>query len=330
MRSSAAHSGRGAGGFRQPVRADDQRRIRSGPDQQPSVPGPHDLGRRGGASVGRRDDQNRERASHAPSGATARQRRTSARAGARITLNPTPPHQNAGGISAVRMVAALRTRHRAPPSRGGTPTCAGRSAARIGPGPTAGPSAPLRRKALPHALAYAGLHRSSAARRQTMSRGSPSSVTAGPDRLGPPLRHAGARSRRSWESHLVAGGRRRARWHPLGPWTRAHGRGDQGSTCTGERRDAVPRAWLSAAEGLHGVLQQQAPRPAARQGDPLHAATGVGAADPTAFRSCLNACPTHIAGGTRSARGPLGFLCSRDACFVRFIAGRTPRRCTPA
>ena len=84
-------------------------------------------------------------------------------AGARITLNPTPPHQNAGGISAVRMVAALRTRHRAPPSRGGTPTCADRSCAPIGPGPTAGPSASLSKEG---PASCAGLRRQTGAHGQ--------------------------------------------------------------------------------------------------------------------------------------------------------------------
>ncbi len=87
-----------------------------------------------------------------------------ARAGARITLNLTPPHQNAGGISAVRMVAALRARHGAPPSRGGTPTCAGRSGAPIGPGPTARPSASLSKEG---PASCAGLRRPASLQRRT-------------------------------------------------------------------------------------------------------------------------------------------------------------------
>ena len=67
-------------------------------------------------------------------------------------------------MSAVRMVAALRTRHRAPPSRGGTPTCAGRSGAPIGPGPTARPSASLSKEG---PASCAGLRRAASLQRRT-------------------------------------------------------------------------------------------------------------------------------------------------------------------
>ena len=213
----------------------------------------------------------------------------------------------------------------------GTPTSAGRSGAPIGPGPTARPSASLSKEG---PASCAGLRRPASLPAPHGAKpcpgdhhpASPPAPTALDRRSAMRARVADARGNHTWLPG--AGGVPDGIRSDHGPELMAAATRDRLARAGAETPCVEPGA--ARQKGYAAELQQQAPRPAARQGDPLHAATGVGAADPTAFRSCLNACPTHIAAGTRSARGPLGFLCSRDACFVRFIAGRTPGRCTPA